>query len=103
MKLPSWLQGGAFMSNVQFLAFMAHAGWAGLATLAVAVLHGTMTALLISTGAWVVAAALKEYGYDARFEVPHQTFAMNTQDFVGYCAGLAVAWGVVAMKVWVLR
>ena len=93
--LPPWLQGGAFMSNTQFLAFMAHAGWAGFATLAVVVLHGTTTALLISTGAWIVAAALKEYGYDARYELPKQTFAMNTQDFIGYCAGLVVAWIII--------
>jgi hypothetical protein len=34
-------------------------------------------------------AAGKEYGYDAYFEIPHQTFAMNSVDFFGYCVGTA--------------
>ena len=35
-------------------------------------------------------AAVKEYGYDARFESPHQTFLMNTTDFLGYALGIAL-------------
>ena len=40
--------------------------------------------------AFVIAAALKEYAYDANFETPHQTFTMNTTDFLGYCVGIAL-------------
>jgi hypothetical protein len=97
MKLPSWLQGGAFMSNTQFLAFMGHAGWAALITLAVAYLGATFAVLGWVTAAWVLAAGLKEYWYDANYEVPHQTFAMNTQDFVGYVTGLVIAWMLIAI------
>jgi hypothetical protein len=39
---------------------------------------------------FVVAAALKEYVYDANFETPHQTFVMNTADFLGYCVGIGL-------------
>lgn len=35
-------------------------------------------------------AALKEYAYDASFETPHQTFTMNTTDFLGYVLGIAL-------------
>lgn len=40
--------------------------------------------------AFVLGAAIKEYVYDAEFETPHQTFLMNTTDFLGYCLGIAI-------------
>jgi hypothetical protein len=38
----------------------------------------------------VVLAALKEYAYDAAFETPHQTFKMNSIDFLGYVVGIGL-------------
>jgi hypothetical protein len=38
----------------------------------------------------IALAAAKEYGYDAHFEIPHQTFAMNSIDFFGYCVGVGL-------------
>lgn len=42
------------------------------------------------TAGCLALAALKEYGWDARWEIPHQTFVMNTTDFLGYCLGLGI-------------
>lgn len=44
---------------------------------------------------FITAAALKEYAYDARFETPHQTFLMNTVDFIGYVIGIGAGLGVI--------
>lgn len=56
------------------------------AVLTVALFHRSHWWYLV----FVVAAALKEYAYDATFETPHQTFTMNTTDFLGYAAGIAI-------------
>lgn len=78
-------------TNVQFLANVGHFtvpwfvtsilyrfGWAH---------HGRWWVL----GLTVAYAAGKEYYFDARYEVPHQTFGDNTEDFLGYVAGAALA------------
>jgi hypothetical protein len=62
-----------------------------------------LTVAFLSLSAWwylalVVAAALKEYAYDANFETPHQTFLMNTTDFLGYCVGIGAGLLLVAFQ-----
>lgn len=77
--------------NIQFVAFFAHAGVASWVEL-FGYKHKWIAAACI-----VVAGGVKEYGYDAREEKnPPQTFAMNTQDFLGFVAGVVVA-------LWILR
>src|SRR5690242_5763299 len=48
-------------------------------------------ALWPAVAAGVVAAAVKEYYIDKHFETTHQTFGMNTTDFLGYMFGLVLA------------
>lgn len=38
-----------------------------------------------------IAAAAKEFWFDARYEVPKQTFLDNATDFAGYVAGAVLA------------
>lgn len=94
----AWLKArltNSWMANQDYGWFMAHSGWAGIIMLSTSLL----TSVHVSWMLWVtlggiVAAAIKEYGYDANFELPKQTFSDNTQDFLGYCAGIAIAWAV---------
>lgn len=75
-------------TNMQFVAFNAHWGvtYALLSMLA----HAIPTAS-IWPGALVVliAAAVKEFWFDATYESPKQSFADNLEDFAGYAAGVA--------------
>ena len=95
MKLPAWLHGGAWMSNVQVLAAGCHF-LLSFGPLIVAAYLGASVHVMGYMSAGIVLWGLgKEFGYDARFEVPHQTFQMNLEDFLGYCAGVVVAWGFI--------
>jgi hypothetical protein len=52
--------------------------------------------VLTSRQAWMVLpvillALVKEFWFDAKFEVPKQTFADNMTDFLGYTLGSIVA------------
>ena len=86
----------AWMSNVQFLAFMAHSAWFAVALLAVGMFSGYSYATLgIFSLAMVLLAACKEFIYDHFWEVPVQTNADDWQDFIGYVSGLALAWALV--------
>lgn len=103
-SVMTWLKaklGNSWMNDSDYGFFMAHSGWAGgsLACFAF-VKAGTANAMrsyIYWTLAWVVAAFLKEYVYDANFETPKQTFKDNTQDFLGYLAGMALVWIVIGL------
>jgi hypothetical protein len=69
--------------NPFFIAFNAHA-WFAFS--------------IVSTfySKWMVAAALlatfiKEFWFDATYEVPKQTFEDNLTDWLGYCSGIGLA------------
>jgi hypothetical protein len=97
-KLPSWLQGGAWMSDVQVLASGCHFLMSFGPLVVAAYLGASLLVLKCLSGFVILFALVKEFLYDANFEVPHQTFQMNLEDFLGYCAGTAFAWGVVLVK-----
>lgn len=89
-SIKTWLTAhSSFMNDVQFLAFMAHAGWSGLSTLAALFLFGVWPAIILGM-LWVAFASVKEFYYDTNFEIPRQTFADNLEDWIGYAAGLLV-------------
>lgn len=90
-----------WMNETSFLAPMAHIGWAALIVLSVALLTSTNLKIcaVVSAGL-VVFAGLKEYVYDANFELPKQTFKDNTEDFVGYLGGLLLAWAVIGLQLY---
>lgn len=97
VRLPTWLQGGAWMSNTQVLA----AGCHFLISSEPLIVLAYLDIITLTTFKWLSAGIItfgffKEFWYDAKYEVPHQTFQMNLQDFLGYCAGTAFAWLVVA-------
>lgn len=96
-RLPSWLQGGAWMSNTQVLASGCHFLVSSM-PLVLALLFGASLHVFQLMSVGIIAFGLcKEFIYDANWETPHQTFAMNLQDFLGYCAGTAFAWVVAAI------
>jgi hypothetical protein len=68
-------------TNVQFLANVGHF------TVPYAVIATFPRAKWWLLAGFVAYAAVKEYYFDARDEVPKQTFWDNTEDFAGYCLG----------------
>ena len=85
-----------WMSDVTYLAAMAHVGWACLIVLTAYILHPS-AAITTALGVMIF-AALKEYVYDANFEIPKQTARDNTQDFLGYLGGVLLAALVLYVK-----
>ncbi len=72
-----------------FVTAMAHM-WFAYAVIATEVHFGVNVWLLILP--CVLLAALKEYGFDLRYETnPPQTVWDSTQDFLEYLAGIALA------------
>ncbi len=88
-RIRGWLT-NSWMNEVNFLAAMAHVGWACLLTLACSIWFGSRGQLGASASL-IVYAAIKEWGYDAHFELPPQTWRDNLQDFCGYLGGIALA------------
>jgi hypothetical protein len=68
--------------NPDFIAFNAHAGFA------YAIVHTFGVRLLPVV---LVVAAVKEFWFDANYEVPKQTTQDNVTDFVGYATGAFLA------------
>jgi len=105
-RILGWLKAkltNSWMNNANYLAAMAHSGWAGL-ILGIVVLFtipglpdlklvGAFTGLLLI--GW---AAPKEFIYDANYEVPEQTFADNMSDFLEYVVGAAIVWAAIGIK-----
>jgi hypothetical protein len=85
------------MNSPVFLAAMAHIGWAALLVLATSVFASPGVCADV-TLALVVYAALKEFWWDPSYELPKQTTKDNVGDFLGYVAGLLLAWLVIAAK-----
>ena len=81
-----WTWINTFIATNTFSENAAHvlAGYG--AVLTVALFHGSQWWYPV----FFAAAALKEYAYDANFETPHQTFRMNSIDFLGYVVGIVV-------------
>jgi hypothetical protein len=89
------------MNDTTYLAAMAHIGWACLVILATALLSSLSShrACIYASAVVTGFAFLKEYVYDAHFELPKQTFRDNTQDFCGYLGGIALAWCILTLRV----
>lgn len=78
----------SWMNETNYLAAMAHVGWAALIVLSAAIFtNSNITRLWEVSAVLIVFAGLKEYVYDANFEIPKQTWKDNTQDFSGTSVG----------------
>jgi hypothetical protein len=76
--------------NPAFVAFNAHSGFAFICV-AVATHHSV--SYVVAATCVLVLAAVKEFYVDIHFEdSPPQTYADGALDFVGYAAGVALAW-----------
>jgi hypothetical protein len=53
---------------------------------------------LIAAGILVAAAAVKEFWYDLKFELPKQTLKDSALDFTFYMVGIVVAGAMVLLK-----
>ena len=69
-------------TNDTFIAFNAHCWFA----FAVVSFYPHPITYIVG----LVLALLKEFWFDAKYEVPKQTFLTNLTDFCGYAAGLAI-------------
>jgi hypothetical protein len=75
--------------NEEFIAFQAHCWFAYAVTLTVWLLGYRFFFVSVVV---VLAAAVKEFWFDARYEkLPPQTAEDNLVDFVGYLSGVALA------------
>lgn len=86
------------MNNTNYLAAMAHIGWAAFLT---ALVNGHANPALypfLTTA--VVLAGLKEFWFDARYELPKQTAWDNWSDFLEYLVGLGLGFGLTFLPVW---
>jgi hypothetical protein len=91
MKLPSWLtKDNGWMNNPNVLAQFGHAGIPYGALLTLDHYHRNLVFLILSIGI-IVFAGIKEFYYDARYEVPKQSFTNNLTDFAFYCLGVGLA------------
>jgi hypothetical protein len=85
----------SWMNSVDFLAAMAHALFGCLLAVTLAFFTGGYLASLIGAGALVLASGVKEFWYDANYELPPQTAADNWTDFAFYQVGSAVGLGLI--------
>lgn len=70
-----------------FIAFMAHAGWAAIAVHEAMRLTPTWLALSVP----FLLAAYKEFWFDTHYETaPPQTYADGALDFAGYVTGIVL-------------
>jgi hypothetical protein len=77
----------ALGQSIQFVAFWAHLGVSGL----LVILAYKLGFGPYMVGTILAGGAIKEYYFDARYENnPPQTFLDNSEDFVGWLAGVAV-------------
>lgn len=89
-----------WMNNPQYLAQIGHALGGCLLivfTTLLSVLFGWgWLPILIVLGIGVAAAAVKEFWYDMKFELPKQSWGDSAMDFGFYMLGGAVGMGVAA-------
>jgi hypothetical protein len=88
-----------WMNNPQYLAQVGHFLGGGyvmtLATLAALIwAHGAGAPLGWTLGVGIAAAAIKEFYYDLRYELPKQTIADSAMDFTFYVVGGLVGAGI---------
>ena len=99
MQLGQWFKiklTNSWMNSVIYLAAMAHVGWAALLLLSVHILSARSTrADAWASGALLVFAVMKEFVYDANFEIPKQSFKDNAEDFLGYLGGVVLGWAII--------
>jgi hypothetical protein len=81
------------MDNNTYLAQMGHFLAGALIILAAGVFGGE-TVLFIVLAIGVVAAAIKEFWFDLRFELPKQTWGDSIMDFGFYMLGAAIGVGL---------
>ncbi|MFI5091078.1 MAG: hypothetical protein ACHP7P_13565, partial [Terriglobales bacterium] len=74
-------------TNPDFIAANAHC-WFAFAIVTVVMPHWALVPAVA-----VPAAAIKEFWFDANYEVPHQTFMDNLEDFGGYMLGILLGIG----------
>jgi hypothetical protein len=73
--------------NTEFVAFMAHSGFAYFVVSLFSGLHQ-----YIAAGICLVVFAAKEFWFDIHYEQsPPQTFLDSLDDYVGYCIGIVLA------------
>jgi len=101
-RIGAWLTAHSdFMNEVPYLAAMAHIGWACLIVLSAAMISVLDMHWCIGISiSMTVFGLVKEYVYDARFERPVQSFRDNTEDFAGYLGGIALAWAVIGISLY---
>lgn len=81
-----------WMNNPQYLAQVGHFFGAYSLILTVARFQGSVPHLALAVyTALLVAAAIKEFWYDMRYELPVQTWADSIEDFVFYAFGGSAA------------
>lgn len=80
----------SWMNNPQFLAQIGHFFGAYSIIITMAFLFSHMVCLVIA-GLFILYAALKEFVYDANYELPKQTAADNWMDFAFYMLGVGVS------------
>ncbi len=93
------------MTNPQYLAQVGHS-LGGYAVITTSILFSMATGTgcvptIIVTVLGVAAAAVKEFWYDMKFELPKQTWTDSLMDFGFYMLGALVGWGMsgIAMAV----
>lgn len=86
-----------WMNNSTFLAQSAHFFGAYSTVMSSYVFGGKVAAIIVS-GSFIAAAAIKEFFYDAKYEIPTQTTFDNVLDFSSYMVGLGVALAVVLTR-----
>ena len=90
----------SWMTNTEFGVQAAH-GMLGLSVVLFAALFFGLYASFVACGLFLAYATLKEWWYDATYEVPKQTWLDNLVDFGFLCAGasLGVALACLAHRV----
>lgn len=90
-----------WMNDAQVLAQFGHSLGACLlvtfTTLMSISLGGRWPAVIVVVILGVIAAAVKEFWYDMKFELPTQTWWDSIEDFLFYMLGLTVGVGVTAL------
>jgi hypothetical protein len=89
------------MNNPEYLAQVGHT-LGGCLAIVTAALFGGMHAVWIALPIVAAAAAIKEFWYDATYELPKQTFKDNLIDFLFYELGSLVGLGIAALKFYVV-
>lgn len=99
MKTLKELLTNSWMNNANVLAQIGHVLFGYALMLTVAYFSNTSFMYLgIFAGALIVYAALKEFWYDANYELPKQTWKDNLLDFSMYMLGLLVGFGIAMIK-----